>query len=513
MRPKHEVAFLVLAGVALELTLVLLYLMTGLDRTSSLLEPYFGVSYAVYLAAVIVVSKSRPSGSMVSTAAIVAFGCAMSATFLLQTPSLSDDIYRYIWDGKLVVNGISPYSYAPYANQLAFLRDSNWVLVTSKDVVSPYPPLLELLNGAVYLVSPTVLAYKVAFLIPNFAIIATLPLLLRRLNMDPRLSMIYSWNPLFVLEFSSSGHDDPLAVFFVLASFYALFSGKRVLSAAAMALGVLSKLFPLLIVPILLRRWGVRGSAVLSALVLAFYLPFMLSAEGVVAPVAVYVFSNRSAFNGGAFSVFLGLFNALGLSSPFDAARLLELSIFLAVLAWLTWKGFKRSSDDLRLAVYSGAAITLYLALTSTVQPWYLAWVFVPFLAVTTSWTWILFSGTIILTYYTFTQPPIQVGYWAEIAWVKVVEYAQLYGIAAYEILRRVYLKPRRRLDEGPRPQVEGESSADGTRLPQRSATQSRIPSPARGRKETDAEGQGHSKEDRRKQRQDEVRGQDWNPS
>ena len=449
MRPRDEVAFLVATGVVLELSLILLYLATGLDRTSPLFELYFVVPYAIYFAVVVVVSRSSPSGSMASVAAIVAMGCVMGATFLLQTPTLSDDIYRYIWDGRLIVHGISPYQYAPYASQLAFLRDSNWALVNSKDIVSPYPPLLELLNGAVYLVSPSVTAYKTAFMIPNFAIMALLPLLLRRLNLDPRMAIVYSWNPLFVLEFSSSGHDDPLALFFVLASFYLLFSGRRTLSAAAMALGVLSKLFPLLIVPILLKRWGLRGAAVFSFLIAGFYVPFIMTTQNVISPISVYVLSDRSAFNGGAFSVFEGFFSALGLSWSFDAARLLELSLFLVVLAWLSWKGVRGRADDLHLAMYGAGAITLYLALSSTVEPWYLAWVFVPFLAIFSSWAWILFSGVIVLTYLTYTQTPIQPGYWAEIVWVKVVEYAQLYCIAAYEVFFHSYLRPRERVDGG----------------------------------------------------------------
>ncbi len=443
MNSKREVATLITMGVLIELSLILLYFVTGLDRTSPLLEAYFSPAYAIYILAVVLVTRSKPSGSKASVIAIAALGCAMSATFLLQSPTLSDDIYRYIWDGRLMVHGISPYAYPPYASQLAFLRDSNWALVGSKDIVSPYPPLLEFLNAAVYLVSPTALAYKAAFLMPNLATIVALPFLLKRLHLDPRLSIIYSWNPLFVLEFSSSGHDDSLAIFFVLVSFYALFSGRRTLSAAAMALGVLSKLFPLLMVPILLKRWGARGVAAFAVLVLGFYAPFVVSSESIVAPVSVYVLSDRSAFNGGAFSIFQGLFGALGVSSSFDAARLLQLSIFIAVLAWLTLKGIRHAADSLRLARYSAGALTLYLALSSTVQPWYLAWVFVPFLAIMSSWSWVLFSGLIILSYYTFTQPPIQPGYWAEVVWVKVVEYAQLYGLAAFELLRRAYLRPR----------------------------------------------------------------------
>lgn len=451
MRLKREVALLACLGLLLELSLILVDLVTGLDRTSPLLEPYFGVSYAIYVAAVVWVTRSRPESARESAVVIAAFGCAMGATFLLLTPSLSGDIYRYIWDGKLLAHGISPYSYPPYADQVASLRDSNWLLVQDKDIISPYPPLLELLNGLVYLVSPTVVAFKLAFLVPNLATIATLPLLLRKLNLDPRLSLIYSWNPLFVLEFSSSGHDDPLAVFLVLASFYLLFCGRRLFSAATMGLAVLSKLFPILIVPVLLRKWGAKGSAILGLLVVGFYAPFVLTSGNMIAPVAVYAFSSRSAFNGGVFSGLQYFLQGFGEPGAFDASRVVEYSAFLVVLAWLAWRAFRHRGGDIELLRYSAIVLTFYLVLSSTVQPWYLAWIFAPYLVLMPTWSWILFSGTIFLTYYTFTQTPIQPGFWAEIPLVKAVEYLQLYGMIAYEILRHTYFKtpPRQVAPEG----------------------------------------------------------------
>jgi hypothetical protein len=429
-------------GLLLESSLLLLYFVTGLNRTSTLLEPYFGVSFAVYAGAVIWVMKTKPKAGNGSTFIIALFGCVMGATFLLQTPTLSGDIYRYIWDGKLITHGISPYSFPPYASQLASLRDSNWLLVEDKDIISPYPPLLELLNGAVYAVSPTVTAFKLAFLIPDFATIVTLPFFLRKLGFDPRLSVIYSWNPLLILEFSSSGHDDPLAVFLVLMSLYLLIDGRRLSSAALMGLAILSKLFPILFVPILVKKWGIKGSAVIVALVFAFYLPFTLSTGNLVSVLAVYVVSNRSEFNAGAFAVLQYLFQPLGANAAFDASRAVEYLVFFVVLAWLTLKTLKGNPDFVQLIRYAGIVLTVYLAMSSTIQPWYLAWVLVPFVVMMPSASWILFSGMIFLTYYTFTQPPIQPGYWAEILWVKVAEFAQLYGFLAYELIRGRYLKP-----------------------------------------------------------------------
>jgi hypothetical protein len=438
-------------GFALELSLVVLNSVTQLNRTSTLLEPTFVLPYSIYLLAVIWVTKSgKVERSATVVVIITAFAVLMSATFLLQTPSLSNDIYRYIWDGKLLLNGVSPYSYPPDASQLAAFRDSNWLLVENKGVISPYPPLAELLNAIVYWISPTVTAFKAASLLPDFASMILLPIFLKKLNLDPRLALIYSWNPLFALEFGSSGHDDPLALFFLLASFYLLYSNRRVPSALALAMATLAKLFPLMIAPLLIKRWGARATTVFVLLIIAFYLPFAVIGGNLLSPISAYVLGNTAIFNGGVFSVLEYLFQIVSSSASANMARGVVYSILLAALAWMLWKIWRSDVDDLFLAKCSAALITVYIALSGDVQPWYLSWVFLPFLTFLSSWAWIGFSVTVFLTYYTFTQPPIQPGYWAEILWVKIVEYSQLYGMMAYELLRHRYLVPRGNTNHSP---------------------------------------------------------------
>jgi hypothetical protein len=92
---------------------------------------------------------------------------------------------------------------------------------------------------------------------------------------------------------------------------------------------------------------------------------------------------------------------------------------------------------------YSAITVSVYLALSATFEPWYLAWVF-PFLAFFSSDSWLLFSWTVFLTYFTYTQAPIQPGYWKEILWVRLVEYVPLYSMMAYEALRRRYFALRK---------------------------------------------------------------------
>ncbi len=236
-----------------------------------------------------------------------------------------------------------------------------------------------------------------------------------------------------------SGHDDTIALFFVLLSMYFLVKNQRIPAAGMMALGVVSKLFPLLIVPIFLKRWGARASAVFAVVVAGFYVPFFFMGGNILNPISVYLFTSTPIFNGGVFSLLQNLFSSYGSAEPVTLSRVVEYSVFAVVLIWMLWMVLKKPHQDIQLMRYAGILITVYIAFSSTIQPWYVAWVFVPFIVMMPTWSWIIFSGTIFLTYLTFAQQPISPGYWAEIPWVKFVEFAQLYGMIAYEIISRRY--------------------------------------------------------------------------
>jgi len=432
-------------GVLLETSLLIMwYLSDNLNRSSTSLEVYFAFPFAVYLATVMWVLRSKtPDCSAESIRLVILISVIAYVTFLLQkAPTLSGDIYRYIWDGKLINYGISPYQYPPDASQLVKLRDSNWYLVENNNIISPYPPLLELLNALTYLVSPTVFAFKLLTVVFAIFTVLMLPFFLKKMGYDPRLSAIFAWNPIFILEFGSSAHDDTIAVFLVCASLYLFVEKRMTLSACVMALAVVSKLFPLLMVPLFVRRWRIRATILLSAIVIVFYVPFALLGGSIFGPVSVYLFTSTPIFNGGAFAIFQNLFSWLGANNAITAARIVEYSIFVAVLAWFLWKAVRGNHDDVELMRYAAILLSVYLAFSSTIQPWYLSWIFVPFVVLMPTWSWIIFSGTIFLTYLTFTQTPIAPGYWAEITWVKVVEFGQLYLMIIYEIFSRRYFVP-----------------------------------------------------------------------
>ena len=75
-----------------------------------------------------------------AVALILAGGAAMEVAAFSGPPHLSDDIFRYIWDGRVQAAGIDPYTYVPAAPELAGLRDPVLWPRTSHWCIKPGTP-------------------------------------------------------------------------------------------------------------------------------------------------------------------------------------------------------------------------------------------------------------------------------------------------------------------------------------------------------------------------------------
>jgi len=139
---------LIVFGILLESSLLIFLIVTGLERGSYLLEIFFWLPFAVYLFTIWKISK-KASKIEEATALkqisviILLFAIIFHATLLFSTSPLSNDIYSYYWDGKVLSNGLNPYAYSPDAGQLSSLRDSNWGNIMNKHVSTMYPPLSQ----------------------------------------------------------------------------------------------------------------------------------------------------------------------------------------------------------------------------------------------------------------------------------------------------------------------------------------------------------------------------------
>jgi hypothetical protein len=139
---------------------------------------------------------------------LIAALTAVAARILLFWQEPGDDIYRYIWEGKLLLENVNPYLHPPDAPSLTAFRDTIWDLVQHKRFSAIYPPLAEWSFAALAVFSPSVLFFKVAFAAAD---LLTGGLLWMRYG--GQAALLYLWNPLVVYAFAGGGHYDS---FFIL---------------------------------------------------------------------------------------------------------------------------------------------------------------------------------------------------------------------------------------------------------------------------------------------------------
>ncbi|HZK66381.1 MAG TPA: hypothetical protein VFD42_02395 [Chloroflexota bacterium] len=401
---------------------------------------WFLFAFVFYLAAVLLVLRRGGSGQgeggrRWDLALILLAGLLFRAGLLLTTPSLSDDVFRYVWDGKLQNAGIPPYLYPPSAPEVAHLRGPLWEGINHKEMASPYPPLAELLFAGVYRLAPDSLtAMQVAALFFDVGVMLLLVPMLAKWGADTRRVLIYGWNPLVLVQYSHSAHYDAAMVLPLLGGLFLLSMGRRWASGAAVGLSALVKLVPAAAVPVFAPAWGPVGVAAMVAVSLAGLVPWLREPAALSGLLSE---AGDARFND---SLGLLLLRAAGLVAPDPeplargAANLLLLGCSL-YLGWRVLAG-RRGWGEVLPAVYG--LLGIFILLNPVVEPWYLAWI-VPFLCfllpsaprrralLTPELGWLLLSGLVILTDLTYDLGFSPSGW----IWIRALEYGPLYLLLA----------------------------------------------------------------------------------
>ncbi len=355
-----------------------------------------------------------------SKVAGILLGALLLRIFLLPIPpTLSDDLLRYVWDGRVVGAGSNPYLLAPEAPALNSLRGPLSHSLPHRDVPTVYPPLaLGLFSIAAQLPAPT-LTLKALLSACDLLTCLLLIRLARALGLPEERAAWYAWNPLVVLETAGMGHVDALGVALVVATMLLLVRdpGRAWAPAATAAGAVLAKLIPIAAVPVWARasRRPTAFAAAAGLAVLLGLLPMALAARGI--PPGLSRFAISWEFNGPLYEplwraserlelpdrVAAGLDAAKEASGrhefwnrfyPYNYPQLhakLLLGAALAAALLLIW----RTRDPVG---GTGAAFGAILIFSATVYPWYLVWV-LPAAALKQQRAWLLLSLLLPLSY------------------------------------------------------------------------------------------------------------------
>lgn len=301
-------------------------------------------------------------------------------------PLLEDDIFRFLWDGRMSVETGTPYGIAPAeffnAEYLPENFDSVLGAINNPAIATIYGPLCQWAFAAAYLIAPgEIWPLQLIFGLADLGVI----LLLLRLA-KPQFVLLYAWSPLVVKEFVITAHPDVLGVMFMVAAFLACKHRSFILAGVMMALACGVKIFALMLLPFLL---GFHWRA---------YLAFAITAIVIAAPFGVieaWFPTGLAAMSGG------WLFNApvyLALLPWVSLSTLKLVLVILLALGCAAYLLYFLHRGDSAITVRGDLLFAALFLATPALNAWYLVWL-LPFAVLYPSiWAWTA-SLSIFLAY------------------------------------------------------------------------------------------------------------------
>lgn len=406
---------------------VLLAALTAVSRIEARAETpallaLLGVAGAAYLASLLIVARGGV-GSNRDLAICLVLAAAWRLPLVASAPLLSDDVYRYVWDGRVQRLGYDPYVVAPADPGLAVLHtaDTRRIDPTSAELPTVYPPAAEIFFRAVTGVRETPRAIVVAIVVCDALIAVGVWLWLRATGRSPWWVLAYAWSPLVAIEGAGGGHVDLLGVACLVWMLVALTRGRTALAALAWSAAIGVKFLPVVLAPLVWRRLRWRDAAIAAACLVALYAPFA-TADRLVPLGSLGEYARRWRFNG---PVFGWLEPGVGLGWALAAA--IGAGLIVAIVA------------RTRLAATEPSAWAWPMAATllamPTVYPWYLLWL-APFLVTRGTAPLAVWTVTVLLSYAVW--PSYVAGAaWKLPSWVVPVEYGVVAATAGWIMLAR----------------------------------------------------------------------------
>jgi alpha-1,6-mannosyltransferase len=417
---------LVLAGLGLEALFVGLWKLGDWNSNIPLFLIIFFAAFLLYL----VVWKWMQGVSFEAiphlTAIVIGFAALFRLTVFWCEPSLSEDIYRYILDGRVQIAGINPYRYAPEAPELSPFRDAYYERINHKNFRTPYPPFAETVFHLLAKLPGGLITFKSCFLVFDFLLIGVIYALLKIENLPPYLILVYAWHPLPVLEFAGSGHMDVIAISLFLASYLLLQRKQMSGSGALMAASILTKYVPIISLPWMLSKVGGKFILLLGivslAVVAQYYSPDLVLLNG------IFAFYQKWWFNDSLFSILYRLLGGAEAARLVGGAVALSGALYCLVKRYSIFRSF--------IVVYG-----IILIFSPVVHPWYVCWM-IPFLVFHKSLPWLFFSGWVTWAYLIRYLYPI--GVWQHVLWLTLLVYVPLFLLllfAAFQSFRVSFKK------------------------------------------------------------------------
>ncbi|MDM3871304.1 hypothetical protein QSV34_08045 [Porticoccus sp. W117] len=348
--------------------------------------------------------------------AVIAWALLFRLIGVTSFPVMEDDFYRFLWDGRMLVESGSPYSHPPSeffgASNLSDADEATLDGINHPDIKTVYGPL----NQYMFAFSHLIAANKIWPLQLLFTLL-DMVLILLLIKLAPiRSVLLYAWCPLAIKEFAFTAHPDIVALLPLVAALVTTKKQQWNYTALWLALAVAGKVFALILVPLLLRfRW--RSWLVFAGVLTAIWLPI----GGGQLPQGLTAMAENWQFNA-------PIYQLLGTTVGPSLLKMILLSAFCLLWAAYAWQHLQKPADTLPRGDWLFGLLLLF---SPVFNPWYALWI-LPFAVIWPSrWAWTT-SLAVLLAYASgINMPNSGLGLYQQPGWAVVLEF----GLVALALL------------------------------------------------------------------------------
>ncbi|WP_028891760.1 DUF2029 domain-containing protein [Tenacibaculum sp. 47A_GOM-205m] len=371
--------------------------------------------------------------------------------FLFAVPNLSQDFYRFIWDGRMILEGFNPYLSLPQT----FIEQNNAPILQATELYkgmgqlngshyTNYPPINQLCFLLAALFSKhsilgSVIIMRILIILADIGVLYFGKKLLEKLHLPVHNIFLYILNPFVIIEFTGNLHFEPVMLFFLVWSLYKLQQQKWIWAGVLLACAVSVKLIPLLFLP-LFYQWFIKNDiSYITGIkkLIGFYTVVLLTIAITFLPFfSIEFMTNYSNSVGLWFRNFE--FNASFYYIAREVGYLFrgynEIAIIgkmipiLTISFLLILTFFRRNISAIQLITAMLLGLSFYYFISTTMHPWYIGTLLI--LSVFTKYRYpLVWSFVIILSYQAYANIP-----WKENLWLIALEYAILYSFIIWEL-------------------------------------------------------------------------------
>ena len=347
---------------------------------------------------------------------MVGLGVIFRLIFLFSIPNLSQDFYRFIWDGQLIINGLNPYLFTP--NELI---NTHHTLFTQMEPLykgmgalsaqhfSNYPPIHQLsfvIAALIYKNSilGSIIIFRIIIILADIGILIYGKKLLELLKLPTQNIFYYFLNPLVIIELTGNLHFEALMLFFLVVSLYFLCKQKLIHSAIFMGFSILTKLLPVFFLPLLIYRFKFKKILLYSLLVIGcitvlclpfFEFQFLKNYSNTIG-----LWFTNFEFNSSFYSL------GKSLMSKFFGIQLIDFMpciIPFLMVVFVLYFSLQKTANPKKILQSFFWILTIYFLVSTTVHPWYITTLV--FLSCFTNYIFVLvWSATIFFSYFAYQK-------------------------------------------------------------------------------------------------------------